>query len=106
MRITVHIDRVVLDGVGNPRDADAVGEALRTELSRLVAGTDFRDVRRVTAPDVRVGSVWNPASAGRDIARSIHSGLNEGRGEWPGFPRRRSRFAADSCSGTSPSAGR
>ncbi|RZQ59319.1 hypothetical protein [Amycolatopsis suaedae] len=80
MRITVHIDRVVLDGVGGPGDAAAVGEALRTELARLAGDGNFRDARRVTAPDVRLGPVWNPASAGRDIARSIHSGLNERRG--------------------------
>jgi hypothetical protein len=78
MRIELHIDRVVLDGVGDPRHAGLIEEALRAELTRLVAESprttwqQSRRERRVNAPTVALGS---PTALGRDVAASIHSGL-------------------------------
>jgi hypothetical protein len=80
MRIELHIDRVVLDGVGDPRHAGLIQEALRAELTRLVAESprttwqQSRRERRVNGPEVSPGS---PAELGRDVAASVHSGLSE-----------------------------
>lgn len=74
MRIELHIERVVLDGV--PRgDAARVREALTAELGRLLTAvpTDSwgrsRAVRRVAAPPV---TAVDPAGLGRGIAAAVH----------------------------------
>jgi hypothetical protein len=79
MRIEVHIDRVVLDGVADRRHARVIQEALRAHLTRLVtAAPEARwgeSRRRLSAPSVSVDATGSPEALGRDIARSIHSGL-------------------------------
>jgi hypothetical protein len=92
MRIELHIERLVLDGVGvSGRDADAVRRAVASELSRLFAGTAAgaaaasaartgaeprsRWVRHVLAPPARLGSPADPAGLGRGIADSLHRGI-------------------------------
>lgn len=76
MRIEVHIDRVVLDGVAEHRHAAAIEEALRARLTELVTAapeaTWGESRRRISAPPVAAGS---PGSLGRDVAASVHNGL-------------------------------
>lgn len=76
MRIELHIERVVLDGV--PRhQAAQVREALTAELTRLLAAAPAgswrrsRAVRRVDAPPV---ATTDPARLGRGIAASVYRG--------------------------------
>lgn len=78
MRIDLHIDRVVLDGV--PRHhAALVREALTAELGRLFAAAPAgswgrsRVVRRVDAPPVAPAA--DPARLGRGIAASVYGGV-------------------------------
>ena len=82
MRIELHIDRVVLDGlpgVTTGRDGDLVREALHAELTRLLtatpppAGRPSTRTRRLSTPDVQHGD-----DLGANLARSIHTGLING----------------------------
>lgn len=80
MRIELHIDRVVLDGVGDPRQVPAIQEALHAELSRLLTTTPPaarrpRRERRVGAPEVLLRPTTTPAGLGAAIAHSVHSGV-------------------------------
>ncbi len=84
MRIEVHIDRVILDGVAEPHQTAAIREALHAELTRLVATAPpstwdaSRSVRRLSTPDV---PGWpTPTALGAGIAQSIHSGVSRGKG--------------------------
>ena len=77
MRIELHIERVVLDGV--PRhQAALVREALTAELTRLLAAAPAgswrrsRAVRRVDAPPVAAA---DPDRLGRGIAASVYGGV-------------------------------
>jgi hypothetical protein len=76
MRIELTIDHLILDGIANHRHAQAIHDALRAELSTLLATTSSpwrpRHLRRIEAPAVHSGV---PADLGRQLAQSIHSGL-------------------------------
>ncbi|HEV2777783.1 MAG TPA: hypothetical protein VGX25_00125 [Actinophytocola sp.] len=87
MRIELHIDRVILEGVGDQRHARLIADAVRAELSTLLAGTPRTTwrpgrLRRVEAPAVR--SAGLPAVLGRRIASAIHSGLTAAPGRRSG----------------------
>ncbi|HEX8394222.1 MAG TPA: hypothetical protein VF665_17900 [Longimicrobium sp.] len=80
MTINLHLDELVLHGVA-PRDRDAVGEALRAELGRLIterglppslmgdAGTLRLDGGRFT-----VSEGMPPSQIGAGIARALVEG--------------------------------
>lgn len=80
MRIELHIDRLVLEGAGDPRHTRLIQEALRAELTQLVAQaprTTWRQSRRdrwIAMPEVLLGP---PVELGRNLAASVHSGLLE-----------------------------
>jgi hypothetical protein len=79
MRIELHIDRVILDGVGDPRQVTAIQEALHAELSRLLTTArprGSRRERRISAPTVTLDPAGSPAALGRAIAGSVHTGLS------------------------------
>jgi hypothetical protein len=83
VRIELHIERVVLDGVAEPHQAAAIREALHTELTRLVAGArstwhESRSVRRLPTPDVLAWS--SPTALGAGIAQSVHQGVRRVEG--------------------------
>lgn len=86
MRIELHIDRVVLNGVGDPWQAEDIREALHAELTRLVTAAPpstwqkSRVQRRIVAPTVRPAPGGTPSSLGRGIAQSVHSGVAGERG--------------------------
>lgn len=78
MRIELHIEHVVVEGVDS-RHTAAVREALTSELGRLVtaapAGSWQRSrlTRRIGAPPVT--PVGDPAGLGKGIAASVYSGI-------------------------------
>ena len=77
MRIELHVDRLVLDGVGvSEHQVPALRAALITELTRLLGDQPglTGSSRRVVAPDIQLAA--NPAALGGNLARSIHSGLS------------------------------
>ncbi|WP_410670171.1 hypothetical protein [Amycolatopsis sp. cmx-4-68] len=79
MRIELHIDRLILDGVAEPHQAAAIREALHTELTRLMAASTSatwrgcRSVRRLSTPDVPAPA--SPTALGAGIAQSVHQGV-------------------------------
>ena len=87
MKIRVHIERVVLDGLPVTRAEGArIQTAIETELTRmLVAGGlphHFRNggaVARVTGPQFHFVATDRAATIGRNIARSLHGGPSTDR---------------------------
>lgn len=77
MRIEVHIDLVVFDGVADHRHVRVIQEALQAQLAQLVTSAPDapwgESRRRVSAPPVSV--TGSPEALGRDVATSVHSGL-------------------------------
>lgn len=78
MRIELHIDRLVLDGVGvPPRSAASVREAVETELRGLVLASPAhswqasRRSRRVSGPPVQQGG-----QLGATVARSVYTAVH------------------------------
>jgi len=87
MKIRLHIERLVLDGLPlERRQAPQVQAALERELSRLLSaegrGRDWRTdgaVARLKAPAIRLTKGNPPQAIGRDIAKSIHAALGARR---------------------------
>ncbi|MGH3796776.1 MAG: hypothetical protein ACRDSP_18015 [Pseudonocardiaceae bacterium] len=82
MKIELHIDRVLLDGIGvSPRHVRALREALHTELTRLITEAprttwqQSRRRRRITTPAITVPRTGTPSAIGRQVARAVHGGL-------------------------------
>jgi hypothetical protein len=81
MRIEVHIERLVLEGLPvTTAEGPRVRAALEGELARLLAGSGVsRELAgggampRVDAPRIRLGSRERPVSIGRAVAWSIHA---------------------------------
>ena len=83
MKISLHIDRLVLDGLslGN-KDGPLVQAAIEKELSRLLSdgglGNEMRSggaVPKLTAHGVQVQEGDSPGTIGRKIAGSVYGGL-------------------------------
>jgi hypothetical protein len=83
MRIEVHIERLVLDGVPvTTADGPHVRAAVEGELARLLAGSGVsRELAtggalpRVAASQVSFGPRERPDAIGRAVARSVHAGI-------------------------------
>jgi len=77
-RVTVTIDRLVLSGI-EPGDRQALVAGLKSELARLLAGTEAAQSRRT--PVLRAGRMPlepGPAGArrlGGGIAKAIRQGI-------------------------------
>ncbi len=85
MRIEIVIDELVLHGF-DPRSRDAIGDAVRMELARLISDersslgnalTKFEHlhVDAVNAATVTLGHRASAASTGNHIARAVHGAL-------------------------------
>jgi hypothetical protein len=81
MRIELHIDRVVLDGIGGPHQTGAIHDAMVAELTRLVttasreAWQETRSRRRVNASPMLLASSMPAVGIGSGIAQSVYDGL-------------------------------
>ena len=81
MRIELHIERVVLDGVA-AHHAPVVRDVLTAELGRLVTAAPARSwqrsrrARRIAAPPVPPAA--GPVRLGAGIATSVYGGLTGG----------------------------
>jgi hypothetical protein len=83
MKINLHIERLVLDGLPiDHHDAPLVQAAVETELTRLLVAEGLHSplnfssgaTPRVTAPRIQELN-QNPVQAGAQIARAVHGGL-------------------------------
>lgn len=83
-RIALHIDELVLHGVP-PAQRHRVGEAMREELSRLVAeqGLPPGVAAAALAPRLDAGAIHvtpgaTPESLGARVAQAVYAGLGGG----------------------------
>jgi hypothetical protein len=84
MNVSLHIERLVLDGLELERGHEPLFRAaLEAELTRLIAGggganhlTTAGTVPRLSAPGIETaGGGGDPAGLGRQIARSVYDSL-------------------------------
>jgi len=83
-RISVNIERLVLDGLAvEPGQGNAVQKAVESELSRLLAeggiGQELAGggaVPSVPGGSIEVADKSNPRNLGRQIAGAVYGGLN------------------------------
>jgi hypothetical protein len=78
VRINLHIERLVLDGLPlERRDGPALQVVVREELSRLLAAENFTSSQAVATAKGSpiIGTVPGVDMLGRQIASSIHGGL-------------------------------
>jgi hypothetical protein len=79
MNVELHIDRLVLEGVGlDRRHAGALRAAVVAELTRVLgepADWTSQAVRTLPAGPLRLRSPIAPTTAGRAIANALHTGL-------------------------------
>jgi len=81
-RVVVHIDRLVLKGF-RKADSHAIGEAMRSELGRLLADPVTRErlvslgqVARIRAGKVNLTQDAEPRRSGISAARAIAKGIS------------------------------
>lgn len=86
MRITLNIERVVLEGIQvTPAQRCTLGAAFETELARLIterfteapSGTGF-STPMLPALSVQLATPLDPAAAGAEIARAVYRGIDSG----------------------------
>jgi hypothetical protein len=83
MKIHLHIDRLVLDGIAIERThAGRVRAAVEHELTRLMAsGGTVESLHRggvvpyLRGGNIRISKENQPATLGRQIAAAVHSGF-------------------------------
>lgn len=82
-RVDVHIEELVLHGF-DPRDRHRIGEAVREELSRLLAEGEpplspmhAREVRRIDGGAFGVRQGQSPTVTGSQVARAVYGGLRK-----------------------------
>lgn len=83
MRIALHIERLVLDGLpATGADGASLRAAVEAELARLLATDGMRRdlaaggaVARLPAPQISIGPGDRPDAVGRAVARSVHAGI-------------------------------
>lgn len=87
MKIAVHIERLVLDGLAvTPAQGAQVRAAVERELARMLAAGGVADglrgggaVPQVPAPSFTLSPNARPDAIGRHVARSVHASI--GRSE-------------------------
>jgi hypothetical protein len=87
MNITLHIDRLVLDGIDvSAADRPRLAAAVEQELGRLFAAgggvhpalAGGTSVPSVQAPPMPAAPPGNAAALGTNIARAVHGGIGNG----------------------------
>ena len=83
MNFELNIVELILSGF-NSSDRYRVGEAVQTELIRLIGEKGFPDrwgngvhIDQINGRSFQLGMEIIPKAAGREIARSVHSSLNK-----------------------------
>jgi hypothetical protein len=84
MNVHLHIEQLVLEGLPvGAGDGGAIGAAVETELTRLLAagvlGLDLRSGGSrpsVSAESIHLSGNDTPGSVGRQIGRAIFGGIN------------------------------
>ena len=87
MKINVHIERLILDGLPiERRDGAAVQAAVEAELARLFNAGEFSPVLRsgTAVPNLRAAPIElqetvTPTDLGQQIAQTVHGSLNDGQ---------------------------
>ena len=85
MNITLHIERLILDGIAVPhRHRPIVQAAMEEELARLLAldglSIDFQQSyvqQRLSAGVLELKDTDEPATLGRNIARAVYRGIGQ-----------------------------
>ena len=85
MKINVHIERLILDGLPiERRDAAAVQAAVEAELKQLFNSGELSPALRSSAaiPDLRAASIElkesvNPTGLGQQIAQAVHGSIGD-----------------------------
>jgi hypothetical protein len=83
MKVNLHIDRLVLDGVGlEPHQRAGLKAAVEAELAGSLAGNGLASglqeggsLNRVRGASINIGEKNEASGLGRQIARSIHGGI-------------------------------
>ena len=78
-RIEIEIEELVLAGFSTTVDGEALGNALRLELERLVAARPSAVSglpRLADQADLELKSSTDPATLGRRVARALHGGFD------------------------------
>ena len=83
MKIAVHIERLILDGLPlEKRHAPQVKAAVENELARMLADYGLADewrsggaVPQAPASGIQLASEPHPTRLGRQIAQAVHSGI-------------------------------
>jgi hypothetical protein len=81
MKIALHIDRLVLDGLPvNAAQGKTIGAAVERELTRLMASGGFdhggaRAIAKTNGPDIRMDRGDGPNATARKIAGAIHRSI-------------------------------
>lgn len=89
MRIDLHIERLVLDGLPvTNSQGPQLRIAIERELTRLLALHGLTDelrggiaVPRVRAGEIRFRKSSDPLSLGRSVARAVHEGIGNSKAE-------------------------
>lgn len=84
MKINVHIDRLVLEGLDITSDrSPLLQRAVETELTRLLTGGGLAPslAQGVALPRIAAGNIEfndgnNPAPLGQQIAQSVYGGIS------------------------------
>ena len=85
MSITVHIERLILDGVSIPqRQRPQVQVAFEVELARLIIaeglGIDLQTNGMqpcISGGDIQLEDVNDPAQLGKRIAKAVYKGIGQ-----------------------------
>ena len=84
MKINLHIERVVLEGIAiEPHEQSVLMATIETELGRLLAQNGIEsDLQNggasnaIRTSSIDIGEKDKPAHLGRHIARSVYGGIN------------------------------
>ncbi len=84
MNVNLHIERLVLDGVGiEPGQRHLLKTSVEKELTRLLAESGLSSglAAGVALPGIGAGNIQfndggNPAQMGQKIAQSLHGGIS------------------------------
>lgn len=87
MKINLHIDRLVLNGLPlGPHDGPLVQAAVESELARLVAVNGLADSLRpggampsVRAPRIQMANARNATGLGEQIGRAVYEGIGNSK---------------------------